>query len=97
MLCGCAATRAESLWLSVKPTPLLAATPPRQSLSFSTRRTESQRLSARVAAQPQTKLIDGSTWFPFHHPLDVFFRAGLESTHAASTEAAQFQLRFSLT
>ena len=54
MVCGWTASRAKSLWLSVElRDSLLVATPPRRKLSYSKARTESLRLSAREAAQPE--------------------------------------------
>ena len=54
-LCGCAASRAESLWLSVllirNKERLRLGRPSRQNVAGLT---ESQRLSAREAAQPHT-------------------------------------------
>ena len=59
IVCGCAASRAESLWLSVKRTTLFAATPPPrgEASPFSKWRTESRRLSAREAAKPQNQFM----------------------------------------
>jgi len=52
---GFAASRAESLWLSVKASNSWRLRRPRQSLFFLRLRTESQRLSAREAAKPHIK------------------------------------------
>jgi len=52
-LWGFAASRAESLRLSVEPTILLAALPPEAKPLISNVLTESQRLSAQEEAEPQ--------------------------------------------
>jgi len=52
---GFAASRAESLRLSVMPATLFAATPPEAKPLFSKRRTESLRLSAREMAKPENQ------------------------------------------
>jgi hypothetical protein len=57
VISGFAASRAECLWLSVKPPTLSAATPPEaKPYVFSKVRPESQRHSAREAAKPQINL-----------------------------------------
>ena len=58
IVCGCAASRAESLWLSAKLESLLAATPPEAAPQpFSKNHTESSRLSAREAVKPQNQFM----------------------------------------
>jgi len=58
IVCGCAASRAESLWLSAKLESLLAATPPEAAPQpFFKNHTESPRLSAREAANPQNQFM----------------------------------------
>jgi len=57
---GFAASRAESLRLSVKLTTLWRLRRPRRSLHFSNCLPESRRLSARKAAKPQTNYREGA-------------------------------------
>ena len=68
LVCGCAASRAESLWLSVKLATFWAATPPEASLSFLSgeRKAEAFRTEDGAARKPReqpnpkSELIDES-------------------------------------
>jgi len=57
LVCGFAASRAESLWLSVRYLEEGEASPRRLSRQSSRGMTESQRLAAREAAKPQIKSV----------------------------------------